>query len=178
MSSCVSHKSSSRRGRRRCPTSAPFESPSDRRQGCVHLNFRPTPRFSTTIGLPSVATMRSGYRHRWMVPRTFTIAFAKQHPVTRRSSASLLRPQGIHCLRCRRPQVSHWDRKEIVDRQLAGGNRTFPFQPVYPINSARANWSDVGVEMRDFIKVYDEVCAYVRCRRKFIRRFYSECTVA
>ncbi len=50
----------------------------------------------------------------------------------------------------------------IVDEQLARGCRTFTFQDVYPINSAAKNWSDVGIEVDEFLESYCRVVDYAK----------------
>jgi uncharacterized protein len=58
--------------------------------------------------------------------------------------------------------LSAW--AEIIDMQLAAGRRTVTFQKVYPINSAAANWDEVGVPAEMFLEAYDRVVEYVRGR--------------
>ncbi|MDQ1639569.1 MAG: uncharacterized protein QOF62_2908 [Pyrinomonadaceae bacterium] len=56
--------------------------------------------------------------------------------------------------------ISAWS--EIVDMQLAAGSKTVAFQNVYPINSAAANWSEVGFDAKAFLELYDDVVEYLR----------------
>lgn len=51
--------------------------------------------------------------------------------------------------------------KEIIDLQLNSGYKTVTFQKVYPINSAKRNWSYIGVEFDDFLNYYNEVTEYL-----------------
>lgn len=51
---------------------------------------------------------------------------------------------------------------EVVDMQLSSGRKTVNFQNVYPINSAKANWSEVGVSAEVFLGYYDQVVEYLR----------------
>jgi radical SAM protein with 4Fe4S-binding SPASM domain len=56
--------------------------------------------------------------------------------------------------------VPSW--RDIVNQQLAQENRTVAFQNVYPINSAAANWSEIGVNAPEFLEYYDLVVEYLR----------------
>jgi uncharacterized protein len=59
-----------------------------------------------------------------------------------------------------RKSLPYW--RSIVDQQLKSGQQIIAFQPVYPINSAKINWSEVGFSESEFLKVYDAVTQYLK----------------
>lgn len=56
---------------------------------------------------------------------------------------------------------SNW--QKIVDEQLATRS-VIAFQPVYPINNAKENWEEVGLEFDEFQKLYVKVFEYLKSK--------------
>jgi len=98
----------------------------------------------------------------------------RQRPLARPASARAARVKGTHAIIQRKadrygiawlPTVTKqslpfW--QEIIDAQLQDGQKEVAFQQVYPINSAKKNWNEVGMSEEEFLGVYDEVVQYLR----------------
>ena len=52
--------------------------------------------------------------------------------------------------------------RQIIDQQLERSQRVVAFQPLYPINSAQKNWSEVGISESEFLESYDTVMRYLK----------------
>lgn len=52
--------------------------------------------------------------------------------------------------------------KSIIDQQLNQGTTVVSFHKVYPINSAKANWEEVGIGYKEYLDCYSHVLSYLR----------------